>query len=293
MSVPIPVGFAVRQISDALDRAQEIGYPVVLKVPTSSNGYGVAPHIESPAVLKDVFRLMSRLFPRVELLLEQFLRGDYFRLLVVDGKLLRASAGTARVVTGDSVRSIRQLLSGSETEKILRPGPLLNRLRLILSCQRKTLKSVPKEGEMVTGSPPTSQWRDVTPLVHPTTRDLMERIGSRLRPSVLGIDLLARNVSCPLEHGDGIIEVNSGAVTWFHDTRTASRACSQASPRATTNRALLRRRDSTSGVPAPMKILLCIVSLDNLRPAILASSFVTLSMNFRKPSERRARTATG
>ncbi|MEO7502484.1 MAG: hypothetical protein ABIW94_07585 [Gemmatimonadaceae bacterium] len=219
LRVPMPRGIAGLSTWDETRlAAAEIGYPIVLKHVNSSNSFGVVPEIRSFAALDRAWRQLRLRFPIGHLLVERFIPGTYYRILVIDGTYVRASNGTAVSVCGDGVRTVTELVraAGPPCSGFLDDEDLLYRLRSLLIPQDLELSSTPAPDRRVQVTPPTTQWVDCTNDVHPDTRAVTERIGQALAPGILGIDIVCWNIGEPLTGDEGIIEVNSGPGTWFH-----------------------------------------------------------------------------
>src|SRR5207247_67348 len=120
-------------------------------------------------------------------LVERYVRGSDYRLLVVNGKMVAAARRDPAQVVGDGQHTIRQLVEIVNQDPRRRPGhsSILTQIKiddaalLVLNQQEMTPDSIPAQGQMVrlrnncnlsTGGTST----DVTDEVHPSNARLAE-----------------------------------------------------------------------------------------------------------------------
>jgi cyanophycin synthetase len=106
--VPVPMGRSVTTAEEAWAAAEELGGPVVVKPRDGSQGRGVAVNIESRERVIQAFEVAEEISS--EVIVERYIPGHDFRLLVVGGALVAASRRDPPQVTGDGVQTIRQLV---------------------------------------------------------------------------------------------------------------------------------------------------------------------------------------
>ena len=156
-------------------------------------------------------------------IVEQFIEGFDFRLLVVDGKLIAAARRTPAAVLGDGTHSIQQLIEavnkdprrGIGHEKVLTSIKADQHTLDILKGKDLSLESILPAGETLylkstanisTGGTAT----DVTDQMHPYNVLLAERVAGIVGLDICGIDLMAHNIETPLSESRGaVIEVNA------------------------------------------------------------------------------------
>lgn len=155
-------------------------------------------------------------------LVEDFVEGDSFRLLVSSGRLVSAVRRLPASVTGDGVRTIRELIEHENARRSLDRGltamfpiDVVPDLRRHLEAQGWSLRSVPGPGERVfvravsnfcTGG----EAEDVTDLVCGATVELCRRVTAELRIVLAGIDVITRDIGRPLGETGGVInEINT------------------------------------------------------------------------------------
>ncbi|MEQ8522725.1 MAG: cyanophycin synthetase, partial [Vicingaceae bacterium] len=157
-------------------------------------------------------------------IVEQFITGDDYRLLVIDYKLVSAAKRNPASVTGDGKSTVQQLIDkvneddrrGYGHEKVLTQITVDGMTEGILKQHGYTLKTVLKKEELLklkdtanlsTGG--TSE--DVTDLVHPYNIFMAERIARIIGLDICGIDVITNDISSALpETGGAILEVNAG-----------------------------------------------------------------------------------
>jgi cyanophycin synthetase len=228
VGVPVPDGDTVTSEDDAWRAARTVGLPVVVKPLAGNQGKGVSSNLTTEQDVRSAFAIARRFSP--EVLVEQFIEGHDYRLLVVNGRMVAAARRDPALVTGDGRRTVRELVEETNRDPRRRDGhsSILTRIRLddavelVLQQQGMTLDSVPELGHKVklrencnlsTGGTAT----DVTDLVHPRNVRMAELAAQILRLDVAGVDMLCRDISRPLREQNGaIVEVNASPGLRMH-----------------------------------------------------------------------------
>ena len=219
--VPVPKGHVAADEEEAVDIAEDLGWPVVVKPRDTSHGRGVLTNIRSERELRLAYQEARR--HREEIIVERFLPGSDFRFLVVSGRFICAAERVPAFVVGDGKRSIEGLVEetnrdprrGIGHEKVLTRIEIDEQSLALLERRGLTPLSVPGAGETVflksTANLSTGGIsRDVTDLVHPSNVHLMERIAKIVGLDIAGIDVISPTIERPLaEVGGGIVEVNA------------------------------------------------------------------------------------
>ncbi|WP_052813311.1 hypothetical protein [Desulfonatronum thioautotrophicum] len=205
--------------------AEEIGYPVVLKPVRGRKGKDVLVALRGAGQVRAALKLVGR--DRHRVLVEQFLLGRDYRLLVIKGVFAAAALRVPPQVVGDGVRSVRELISMTNARD-RRHGWMLGvvpitvdeEVQRVLADQGVALDAVPETGRRVlirysaTGE---SLSEDVTPLVHPDNRALAETAARACRLDLAGIDFNSPDISCSWkDNGAAIVEVNAGPAMDIH-----------------------------------------------------------------------------
>jgi len=218
--IPIPEGRVVDSPEDAWEAAQEIGLPVVVKPVDANHGRGVGLDLNTRAEVMNAYPLA--LENGSEVMVEQFIRGNEHRLLVVGQRMVAAASGESAWISGDGEHSVLELID-SQINSDPRRGfeeefPLnwLNlqehpEIRLVLERQGLTPESIPEPGRRVLIQHNGNVAFDVTDSVHPEVARLACLAARVVGLDVAGIDLVAQDISQPLQSQRGaIIEVNAG-----------------------------------------------------------------------------------
>lgn len=220
--LPVPKSKVLDSLSEALEAAEELGYPVVTKPLTGNHGRGVALDLRSPEALEWGFAQAGQHDRRV--VVEQHLTGRDYRVLVVAGKVVAAAERKPAHVVGDGRSNIGELIErvnadprrGVGHEKVLTRIGVDDQLIRLLAGTGRDLATVPAAGEVVTlratanlstGGTAT----DVTDEIHPDNADVAERAALVVGLDVAGIDFVMPDITRSVrETGGGIVEVNAG-----------------------------------------------------------------------------------
>jgi cyanophycin synthetase len=226
--VPVPQGREVTSADDAWAAALEIGLPVVVKPKDGNQGKGVTVNISSRDQLLCAYGTASE-FSR-KILVEKFLLGHDFRLLVVGDKLVAAARRDAPHVVGDGVQSVRALveLVNRDPRRGSGHATSLTKIRfddIALAClagQGLQADSVPTNGQRVllrrnanlsTGGSAT----DVTDDVHPEVAARAVAAAQMIGLDICGVDIMTDSIHHTLEEkGGGVVEVNAAPGLRMH-----------------------------------------------------------------------------
>ncbi len=226
--VPVPMGRSVTTAEAAWEAAQELGGPVVVKPRDGSQGRGVAVNIETRERVIQAFEVAEEISS--EVIVERYIPGHDFRLLVVGGALVAASRRDPPQVTGDGQQTIRQLVDQVNADPLRGDGHAtsLTKIRFddialaTLKKQGFDADSVPPSGTLIflrnnanlsTGGSAT----DVTDEVHPEMAARAVSAARMIGLDICGVDVVAESVQYPLEdqHG-GVVEVNAAPGLRMH-----------------------------------------------------------------------------
>jgi cyanophycin synthetase len=224
--VPVPEGRVVTSPEDAWDAAQDIGIPVVVKPSDANHGRGVSTDLTTREQVEAAYKLADE--EGSDVMVERFIRGNEHRLLVIGGKMVAAAKGEIATVTGDGVSNITELIN-SQINTDPRRGDLeefpLNRITyeedptvlLVLERQGYGPDSVPPAGKTVLVQRHGNVAFDCTDDVHPEVAAAASLAARIVGLDIAGIDLVAEDISRPLEEqGGAIVEVNAGPGLLMH-----------------------------------------------------------------------------
>jgi cyanophycin synthetase len=220
-SVPVAAGSICVDLDDLKTTIDKIGYPIVLKPLDGNHGKGASINItnwEDAALGLEYAQKYSR-----RVIVERFITGFDFRVLVIDNKLVAAAKRVPAHVIGNGKSTIQELIAitnqdprrGYGHENVLTQIDVDRDTLDLLKKSEMTTETVPKSGEIIylksTANLSTGGTSvDVTDMMHPENIFLAERISRIIGLDVCGIDIMAENLTQPLkENGGCILEVNA------------------------------------------------------------------------------------
>ncbi len=220
-SIPVASGGICVDEEDLDDVIKKIGYPIVLKPLDGNHGKGASINVKTREEAVEGLAYAKKYSHRV--IVEKFITGYDFRVLIIDNKLVAAAKREPAHVRGDGRNTIQQLIE--ETNKDPRRGygheNVLTQIDVdrdttdLLEKLNYTLETVPEKGEVVylksTANLSTGGTSiDVTDMMHPENIFLCERISRVIGLDICGVDIMAENLTQPLkENGGCILEVNA------------------------------------------------------------------------------------
>lgn len=227
-SIPVPGGKVCESIEETVNAAQDIGFPVVLKPKSGNKGKHVFVNINSQNELKVAYE-QAKTFDG-EVIVEKYVEGKDYRLLVVDGKMIAAAERVPAHVTGDGKRSIEELieeenkndLRGEDHEKPLTKIKVDDNLIRFLHEKGIKLTDIPDKNEIIilrqnanlsTGGIAI----DCTDAVHPKNKEAAELAAKAIGLDIAGIDMVIPDISMPIKRGFGaIVEINAAPGIRMH-----------------------------------------------------------------------------
>ncbi len=226
--VPVPVGRVVDNLEDGWQAALEIGLPVVTKPFDGNQGKGVTVNIVSRDHFDIVFAVAQEYSKHV--MVEKFITGNDFRMLVVGDKLIAAARREPPTVIGDGVHTVSELVDivNSDPRRGTGHATSLTKIRFDniaharLAVQGYTADSVLPKGaravlrnnaNLSTGGTAT----DVTDDVHPEVAARVIAAAQMVGIDICGVDVVCENVGRPLEEqGGGMVEANAAPGLRMH-----------------------------------------------------------------------------
>ena len=226
--VPVPEGKTVYSELSAVMAANQIGLPVVVKPIDGNQGKGVSLNLKSEEEIKAAFRNAARSGSGV--IVEKFIEGKDFRVLVVGGKVSAAAERRPACVTGDGIHSIRELAAienrdpnrGEQHEKALTKIRLDSVALAGLKKAGRSMNDIPEKDETVllreNGNLSTGGTAaDRTDVIHPDNAELAVRAAGAVGIDIAGVDFVASDISQSiLETGGAIVEVNTAPGIRMH-----------------------------------------------------------------------------
>src|SRR5687768_2180426 len=242
IGLPVPKGDVARTPEGALEVADEIGYPVILKPLAANHGRGISGRCADADALRAAWERSSAYGSRI--VVEQFAEGRDHRVLVVNGKVVAAAERVPAHVVGDGTRTLAELIAKANEDprrgvghtKMLTRIPTDARTLEYLARVGRTMQTVPTEGEMValaaTANLSTGGTSiDRTDEMHPDNVTACEMAAGVIGLDIAGIDVLTPDISIPFrENNSVIIEVNAGPGIRMHTHPAEGRARNVAAP---------------------------------------------------------------
>jgi cyanophycin synthetase len=188
----------------------------------TSSGLGVTTHILTRSEARKAAVLAS--LYHAELLIEQMVPGESYRLLVLDGKVIHAVCRRGPRLVGDGKRTVSQLIKAENANRSRRGEAALGTGRdclFTLDYQNLSLSSIPPEGwEFVVQSVNDSLQRrvevrtvyneHVTDRICDALKKDAESVADSLGSRFVGVDVITVDPAIPLhESGGAIIEANT------------------------------------------------------------------------------------
>ena len=221
VGLPVPRYERVSRERDAVAAAKGIGFPVVLKPNNGNLGQGVSVGLKKRRDVRAAYQ-RARQFDR-SVLVEEYVAGVDYRLLVIDGKLAAASKRIPAHVVGDGKHTIEELIGDANQDPRRADGHRGTWTKLDLDDQSDGLLaeqgyergSVAREGETVylrriANTSAGGATADVTDQVHPENREIAERAAMAVGLDVAGVDVLVHDISQPMRAQGGVVtEINS------------------------------------------------------------------------------------
>lgn len=226
--VPVPHGREVSSEEDAWAAALEIGLPVVVKPRDGNQGKGVTVNIISHEQLLAGYKAAAEFSD--DILVERFLPGHDFRLLVIGDKLVAAARREPPHVVGDGTHSIRELVEqvNSDPRRGAGHATSLTKIRfddIAMACLANKgfhADVVPAQGQRITlrhnanlstGGTAT----DVTDDVHPEVAARAVAAAQMVGLDICGVDIMTDSIHHTLEEkGGGVVEVNAAPGLRMH-----------------------------------------------------------------------------
>lgn len=220
-SMPVASGAICVDEEDLIHTIEKIGFPIVIKPLGGNHGKGASINVKTIEAAREGLIHAQKYGRRV--LVEKFISGFDFRVLVINNKMVAAAQRVPAHVLGDGEKTILELIDkenqdprrGYGHENVLTEIEIDRDSLDLLNKLGYTETSVPKMGETVylksTANLSTGGTSiDVTDMVHPENIFLAERISRIIGLDICGIDIMAQNLTQPLkENGGVVLEVNA------------------------------------------------------------------------------------
>ena len=220
--IPVPRGEIIRRERSLKEACRYVGYPLVVKPISGNHGRGITVNINTYDEALEAFQAAKKVSDAI--IIEKYITGEDYRLLVINYKLVAAAKRTPANVVGNGKSTIQELIDevnrdprrGYGHEKVLTQITVNDLTKILIRAKGYTLDTVLKKDEILilkdtanlsTGG--TSE--DITDIVHPANIAMAERIARIIDLDICGVDIMTTDISKPLSETDGaVLEVNAG-----------------------------------------------------------------------------------
>ncbi|HUH27457.1 cyanophycin synthetase, partial [Gelidibacter sp.] len=222
--VQTPRGDIIRRESSVEEACNYVGFPLVVKPVDGNHGRGITVNIQNVEDALVAFRIAKESSKNGAVILEKYILGEDYRLLVINNVLVAAAKRTPANVIGNGSSTIQELIDevnrdprrGYGHENVLTQISVNDLTIGLITASGYTLDSVLKKDERLilkdTANLSTGGTaEDVTDIVHPANVFMVERISKIIDLDICGIDIMTTDISKPLEEtGGAVLEVNAG-----------------------------------------------------------------------------------
>lgn len=220
-AIPVAKGVTIADPNGVRDAVRHVGFPLVFKPLDGNHGKGATINVQTMEEAEAAFEYAQKYSRRV--IIERFITGYDFRILVIDHKMVAAALRVPAHITGNGLNTVQELIDienqdprrGYGHENVLTEITVDRDTLDLLAKNNYTLESVIPDGEIVylksTANLSTGGTSiDVTDLVHPENVFTSERISRVIGLDICGIDIMAPNLTHPFcENGGVVLEVNA------------------------------------------------------------------------------------
>lgn len=220
-AIPVAKGVCISNPDDLESAVKSVGFPLVFKPLDGNHGKGASINVKTLEEAKAAFEHAKKYSRKI--IIEKFITGYDFRILVINNRFIAAALREPAHVIGDGTSTIQQLIDKENLDP--RRGYGHENVLTEISIDRETLEQLAKKNYTIetvlkkdehcylkgtanlsTGGTST----DITDIVHPHNIFICERISRVIGLDICGIDIMASNLSEPLEITGGVVlEVNA------------------------------------------------------------------------------------
>jgi cyanophycin synthetase len=222
--VAVPRGDIIRRERSLKPACDYVGYPLVIKPVDGNHGRGITVDIQNYEDALVAYNHAKESSRNGAIIVEKFIVGDDYRLLVINNRLVAAAIRTPAHVIGNGESTIQELIDevnrdprrGYGHEEVLTQITINELTETIIKDAGHTLDSVLEQDEKLilkdTANLSTGGTaEDITDIVHPANVSMAERISKIIDLDICGIDIMTTDISKPLsETGGAVLEVNAG-----------------------------------------------------------------------------------
>lgn len=222
LSVPSSISISSEKVLENLDVL--LTKQVIVKPAQGEKGLGVSKPISKNDIkeIRKAIQVASAYSSKV--IVQEYIQGDDYRLLYLDGRLFAATKRVPANVVGDGVHNVKELIKIKNTQFAAKNGssepiPLD---KVSEQVNKATLQSIPTQGQTMrllsqanlsTGGVA----QDVTAMIHPDYKDLFNKLTSVLGLRICGLDIISNDITKkPSKKSYRLIEFNAAPGIMMH-----------------------------------------------------------------------------
>ncbi|MFW2422417.1 MAG: hypothetical protein ACN4EJ_07365 [Porticoccaceae bacterium] len=215
--LPTPNHVVAYDYRQALEAAEKIGWPVVVKPVDGERGEGVSMNIANSADLQPAVELALKYSKLKGVLVEQPVNGVCYRLFVANGALLYVVKRPAIDIIGNGEDTVATLAERAYQNELLRPSwqrekrPSLDDEAIAhLATLRLEPNYIPAAGEsvplrLIESTASGGGSIDVTAITHPDNVAIAIKAASAVGLDTVGVDIICEDISVPWHQGNAVI----------------------------------------------------------------------------------------
>lgn len=220
-AIPVAKGMCISKEEEVDEVISKVGFPLVFKPLDGNHGKGASINVKTEEEAREAYAHAKKYSRKI--IVEKFITGYDFRVLVINNRFIAAALREPAHVVGDGISTIEQLITIENLDP--RRGYGHENVLTEISIDKETLDQLAKQNltletvldadvkcylkgtaNLSTGGTST----DVTDMVHPDNIFICERISRVIGLDLCGIDIMAQNLSEPLNKTGGVVlEVNA------------------------------------------------------------------------------------
>ncbi len=219
--VPVPETIETDNADEAYRFFKKIGAPLVIKPVKGKLGEYSTVNIRLKKQMKAALQLTAASGEKA--LVQRFISGKVYRLLVINNKFVAAARLEPPSITGDGKATVGQLIkrlnneegrSWGDKDKLTRVETDETTQR-ILDAAGLSLNSILPAGKILylkkSGNPKVGGYStDVTSKVHFMNRFFAEYAAQTINLNIAGVDIICNDISKPIhQNGGAVIEINA------------------------------------------------------------------------------------
>jgi cyanophycin synthetase len=225
--IPVVKGDKVKNTTELLIKAEELGYPVVLKPQCGNQGNGVYVNIGDEKELLNTYSILKEKYE--DIIIEKFIRGKDYRICIVDGEVVAGALRIPPTIIGDGISTVESLIKelnrdprrGVGHEKPLTRVKVDAELIATINRQGYNMNYVLERGKylFLRGNANLSTGGiaiDCTEEICSDNIEICKRAAKAVGLNICGIDICCSDISVPLYKDGAIVEVNAAPGIRMH-----------------------------------------------------------------------------